>query len=275
MVKVFRKLFFAAILVGLFIAMPVKAETAQELRSQIQAVELELEKLQIETAVSKVNPAVVSITVYKPNVLDRVIPHDSPNKRIKRITYETLAGPELQKVRSGTGFFITPDGYLLTNRHVAVEKNAMYVITLASGETTQAHVIHQDPKVDVAILKADGGNYVPVDLGDSDTLQLTQTVLALGNANGRNRNLASAGSITQLQRKIIANDSAGGKLTIENTIQTTVPVKRGYSGAPLFDFDGSVLGIMTATVSNSSSAISFALPINQIKPILSSVLGIQ
>jgi serine protease Do len=165
-------------------------------------------------------------------------------------------------VGAGTGFFITSDGYILTNRHVVEDVQADYTVLLANGAQKQATVVYRDSANDFALVKIDGKGYSKVSLGNSDALKLGQTVVAIGNALGQYSNSVSVGIISGLHRAITAS-GAGGSENLNGVIQTDAAINPGNSGGPLFGLDGKVVGVNVATVQGSSN-ISFSIPISQI-----------
>jgi len=171
---------------------------------------------------------------------------------------------EKQEVSSGSGFIITTDGYIATNKHVVSDLKADYVVFLNDGTKYNAKIIAQDPLEDFALLKIEAINLKALMLGDSKTLQLGQSVVAIGNALGEFQNTISVGVISGLNRSITA--SGGGTKTekLSNLLQTDAAINRGNSGGPLLSLDGKVIGMNTAIVASAQN-IGFAIPINKIK----------
>ena len=224
-------------------------------------------------AIAKVNPSVVSIVVSKQAEEYQVSYQDPFGNGLFRIqTFQPTGRIVNQTVGSGSGLLITADGYLITNNHLIIDPKYTYTITLTTGATQIAQVVHQDAAQDIAILKIEGVSYPMATLGDSNNLQLGQTVIAIGNALGQFSNTVSVGIVSGLNRTIQANNNQGGVETLQNIIQTDAAINPGNSGGPLLDLNGNVVGINVATVQGSSN-ISFALPINPVKNIIRSVLG--
>lgn len=172
---------------------------------------------------------------------------------------------------AGTGFLITANGYILTNRHVVEDTTAKYTVLLSDGSQKSATVVYRDQKQDVAVIKIAGSGYQKVDLGDSAKLKLGQSVFAVGNALGEYSNSVSVGIVSGLDRTITASSQSGSeKLT--GVIQTDAAINPGNSGGPLVDLSGKVIGINVATVLGSEN-ISFSIPINIIKTAVQSVVG--
>ncbi|OGF23872.1 hypothetical protein A3H09_03215 [Candidatus Falkowbacteria bacterium RIFCSPLOWO2_12_FULL_45_13] len=215
-------------------------------------------------AINKVIPAVVSIIITE-QVTTTVINLNTGQQTEQK-----------SKVRkgSGTGIIISPDGLILTNKHVvnvAGEKTAEYRIILNSGRQYYAQFIGKDPINDLAVLKIFDKNLPFVQLGDSDKLQIGATVIAIGNALGRYQNSATKGIVSGLGRNIEASDQSGNTSeTLDNVIQTDANINLGNSGGPLVDLDGNIVGINVAT-DQTGSSIGFAIPINDAKPVIKSV----
>ncbi len=164
---------------------------------------------------------------------------------------------------------ITSDGYILTNRHVVVDQTADYTVLLSDGSQKPAKIIYIDQSNDVAIVKIEG-SYPKVSLGDSSSLKLGQSVIAIGNALGEYNNSVSVGIVSGLNRSITASGE-GTSEDLSGVIQTDAAINPGNSGGPLLDLNGRVVGINVATVVGSSN-ISFSIPINTVKAIINSVI---
>lgn len=228
---------------------------------------------QEETIVKIVNetfPAVVSIIVTKDlpvieeyyfNPFEEFFGPDSPfGFQIPQYQQE---GTQKQEVGGGSGFIISSDGMVLTNKHVVLDEEADYTVLTNDGKKYSAKVLAKDPTQDLAIIKIEGSNFPVVKLGDSSKLQTGQTVIAIGNALGEFRNTVSVGVISGLGRTITA--SGGGLVeTIEDVIQTDAAINKGNSGGPLLNLKGEVIGVNTATVLEAQS-IGFAIPIDKAK----------
>jgi serine protease Do len=231
----------------------------------------------LTAAVAKVSPSVVSIVISK-EVPNLTVTYENPfgndpfyqNFGFQVPVYHQN-GTTKKKVGAGTGFIITSDGYILTNRHVVVDNQAEYTALLSDGTQKPAKVIYVDPDNDVAIVKIDG-KFAPVSLGDSASLQLGQSVIAIGNALGEYNNSVSVGIVSGLNRNIEASGSNIGTEQLNGVIQTDAAINPGNSGGPLLDLNGKVMGINVATVQGSNN-ISFSIPINTVKSIIKKVLG--
>ncbi len=179
---------------------------------------------------------------------------------------------QLQETGGGSGFIVSSNGLILTNKHVASDLNASYAVFLNDGRKFDAKILAQDPIQDLAVLKIDATGLPTVELGDSGNLELGQTAIAIGNALGEFRNTVSAGVISGISRKITASGSDFGTETINNVIQTDAAINPGNSGGPLLNLDGQVIGINVATVQGAQN-IGFAIPINQAKKDINSVIN--
>jgi serine protease Do len=224
-------------------------------------------------AVSKNIPAVVSIAITK-NVPDMEVNYVNPfekNPLLKQLGLSVPLykenGTKTQKIGAGTGFIISHDGYILTNKHVVDDATADYTVLLSNGTRKAAKVVYRDPDKDIAVIKV-GGTYPSiVSIGDSSKIKLGQTVVAIGNALGEYDNTISVGIISGLNRSIQASDGSGQVEDLSNVIQTDASINPGNSGGPLIDLNGNVMGINVATIYGSSN-ISFALPINEVKNVI-------
>lgn len=216
-------------------------------------------------AVENIWPAVVSIVVSKDvPVVEQYF--YNPFEEFFQVPQYWEGETKRQEVGGGTGFIVSQDGLILTNRHVVYDQEADYTIFTNEGEKYQAEVLARSPVYDIAILKIkpkESELFSTVRLGDSDALRAGQTVIAIGNALGEFRNTVSVGVISGLGRTIVA---AGGGMveTLEDVIQTDAAINRGNSGGPLLNLKGEVIGINTAMVVDAQN-ISFAIPVNQAK----------
>jgi serine protease Do len=178
---------------------------------------------------------------------------------------------QLQEVGGGSGFIVSSDGLILTNKHVVSQTGASYSVLTNDGKTYNATVLARDPGQDLAILKINATNLPTVVLGDSDGLQLGQTAIAIGNALGQFSNTVSVGVVSGLARTVTASaPDTGIAETIQGVIQTDAAINPGNSGGPLLNLNGEVIGIDTAVASDAQN-IGFAIPINQAKHDISSV----
>ncbi len=227
-------------------------------------------------AVAKVAPAVVSIVISK-DVPKLEVVYENPfgnDPFFKdfgfKIPRYRQKGTVLKQVGAGTGFLISKNGYLVTNRHVVGDQSATYTVLLSDGSQKSARVIYRDEKMDIALAKIEGDNFTFVTFGDSSTLKLGTSVFAIGNALGEYSNSVSRGIISGLNRTIEASGSFGVE-RLEGILQTDAAINPGNSGGPLVDFQGKVVGVNVATVRGSEN-ISFAIPVNIVKGIINKII---
>lgn len=215
-------------------------------------------------AIQQVNPSVVSI----------VLVAEESTMLLDPQTGETTIVTEKIQKGQGTGFIISDDGYILTNRHVVKVDDlntAEYKVILNTGKQYYAQFIGNDVARDIAVLKIFDKDLPYVEIGDSDSLQLGTTVIAIGNSMGKYKNSATKGIISGLDRFIVANDAAGDEGKLDNVIQTDAEINLGNSGGPLIDLNGKVVGVNVA-IDTAGTAIGFAIPINDVAPVINSML---
>ncbi|HPV70445.1 MAG TPA: trypsin-like peptidase domain-containing protein [Candidatus Magasanikbacteria bacterium] len=240
----------------------------QKLTSQGVAASIDSEK--IMTVVKKAAPAVVSIVVSKESyLLDNGIKEFVYPEELKK-NGEEIKNNQEELVGSGTGFIIRSNGLIVTNRHVVTEKEATLTVVLNDGQRYPAIVLAKDQFLDIALIKIEANNLPTLTLGNSEKIQLGQTVVAIGNTLGQFQNTITSGIISGINRRVAASDGSGSMTVIDSAIQTDAAVNLGNSGGPLLNLQGVVIGINTA-VNLNGQAISFALPVNSIKIIVDSV----
>lgn len=233
--------------------------------------------------VDRVSPAVVSVIVSKdlPKIDQRLGSDDffrqflGPNfdrffGQTPSTDDLTPAPTEKQEVSSGSGFIVSKDGFVVTNRHVVADEAAEYTVVTSKGDRHTAKVMGRDPVNDLAILKIEGDNFPFLNLGDSNELKAGQSVIAIGNALGEFSNTVSTGVISGLSRSIDALSGFGQSERLIGLIQTDASINPGNSGGPLLNTDGEVIGINVA-VAQGAQNIGFTIPINQAKPTIDSV----
>jgi serine protease Do len=208
------------------------------------------------------SPSVVSVVAYKDvPVYEQTYQQDF----FFIIPKLEQKGTERQQVGAGTGFIVSSDGLILTNKHVVSDKEAEYVVIMTDNKEYNAKVLARDPVQDLAIMKIEGGNsFKPLKLGSVDDIQIGQTVIAIGNALGRFQNTVSVGVISGLGRTIVATGPDFATERLEDIIQTDTAINRGNSGGPLINLKGEVVGINTA-VSTEGENIGFAISIDKAK----------
>ncbi len=174
------------------------------------------------------------------------------------------------KVGGGSGFFISADGYIVTNKHVVDDDKTEYTVFTNEGKKFDAEILAKDFVLDVAILKVKGSGFSYLLFGDSDRLKPGQTVIAIGNALAEFRNSVSVGVVSGLSRSVVAGDMFGKSEQLEGVIQTDAAINLGNSGGLLLDIAGKVVGVNVA-VSRGAENIDFALTSNTVKSIADSV----
>ncbi|MBU1118551.1 trypsin-like peptidase domain-containing protein [Patescibacteria group bacterium] len=253
-----------------------QVQSQGEATSDVKTVVVKEESAVID-AVKRIRPSVVSIvatkdleTMYNENDYQGNDPFQEyffgpegvPKKNGNDISDDSQ---EKQAIGGGTGFFISKDGLILTNKHVVSTDGADYMVITSDGEEYTAEILATDPVQDIAILKIEGTNFKVAELGDSDSLEIGQTVVAIGNTLGEYSHTVTKGVVSGLGRSITAGDGfSGPKETITNVIQTDAAINPGNSGGPLTNIDGQVIGINTA-IDVSGQLLGFAIPINDAK----------
>ena len=182
-------------------------------------------------------------------------------------------GYQTTSAAAGSGFILTQDGYILTNYHVVEGSNSITVTTY-DGTGYDATLIGYDESNDIAVLKIDATDLTPVVLGDSDTLNVGDTVVAIGNPLGELTFSLTTGVVSALDRPVTLSTG-----TTMNLIQTDCAINSGNSGGALFNLYGEVIGITNAKYSSSGSSseasidnIGFAIPIDQVRSIFESII---
>lgn len=181
-------------------------------------------------------------------------------------------GYQTTSAASGSGFIISADGYVLTNYHV-IEGSSAITVSFFDGSSAEADLIGYDANNDIAVLKVEAENLTPVTLGDSENMNVGDTVLAIGNPLGELTFTLTTGVVSALDREVTT--SAGVTMTL---MQTDCAINSGNSGGALFNLYGEVVGITNAKYSSSSNAeasidnIGFAIPVNQVRKIVESVI---
>lgn len=169
---------------------------------------------------------------------------------------------------SGTGFIVTSDGLIATNKHV-VDGGESFTVTTAEGKNYDGQVVGKDPTTDIALIKIDARGLPVADLGDSDRVQIGQWVIAIGNALGEFQNTVTVGVISGLNRKATPADASGNAEALDGLIQTDAAINPGNSGGPLLTLKGQVIGINTA-ISGNAQNIGFVITVNELKKSLDS-----
>jgi len=186
-------------------------------------------------------------------------PHGSPFERFFHDFRRNM--PKQEEHALGTGFIISPDGYIVTNDHV-VDGADEVIVKMRDGSEHKARVVGSDRKLDVALLKIKGTKYTPVTMGDSKRMRVGDWVVAIGNPFGLEQTV-TAGIVSAKGRVI-------GSGPYDDFIQTDAAINPGNSGGPLFNIQGEVIGVNTAIYSRSggNNGIGFAIPIDLVKSVL-------
>lgn len=169
----------------------------------------------------------------------------------------------------GSGFVVSSDGFIVTNKHVVSEQGVTYTVVTQDDKKFNVERIYRDPLNDIAIIKVNpnqnGASLKPLSLGDSAKLQVGQLVIAIGTPLGEFNNSVTTGVVSGLGRGIVAGSVFEGFAEqLDDVIQTDAAINPGNSGGPLLNSSGQVIGVNTA-VSQSGQNIGFALPINAVK----------
>lgn len=256
-----------------------KEQKTEQPKAEAYVSNISYEQAIIDT-VKSASPSVVSIVISKnvPVYEEKLINPFGENSPFDiQVPQYVQKGTELQEVGAGSGFIISEDGMILTNKHVVSDKKAEYTVYTNDGTKYSAKVLALDPVQDLAVIKIEnpstssGRAFPPITLGDSSGIQLGQTAIAIGNALGQFSNTVSVGIISGLQRTVSASDQLGSlSETLEGTIQTDAAINSGNSGGPLLNLKGEVIGINTAMAQGAQS-IGFAIPINAAKKDISQV----
>lgn len=217
----------------------------------------------VVSVVEAANPAVVSIVITK----DVPVLESNPfgNFFSFPVPQYREQGTERQEIGGGSGFLVSPDGYIVTNAHVVSDKQADYTVFLNDGTSHDAKVIAADTILDIALLKIDEKNLPYLEFGDSDKIKVGQEVVAIGNALGEFRNTVSVGVVSGLARSVSASTGVGRPEILSDVIQTDAAINLGNSGGPLLDLSGRVIGVNVAASVGSAENIGFSLPANAVK----------
>ncbi|BCX15331.1 MAG: 2-alkenal reductase [Candidatus Parcubacteria bacterium] len=238
----------------------------------------------IISLVDKANPAVVSIVITKyvpiveqyyinPFSFDDDFPLPPEIRKFFQFQipqYKQKEELKKEKVGGGSGFIVSKNGLIATNKHVVSDPKAEYTVYLNNGKKYDAKVLAVHPVDDLALLKINADNLPVLPLGDSDNIKIGQFVIAIGNALGEFQNTVSFGLVSGLRRSLIANDERGNIEKLEDLIQTDAAINFGNSGGPLLNLKGEVIAINTAIASGAEN-IGFAIPVNRLKKMIDQI----
>ena len=223
----------------------------------------------ITTAVSTALPSVVTVKMST-TVTDYSIEFNPYNWFSP--FYRVPSGTHTNEQNIGSGFIVRADGLILTNKHVVSDETSKYFVITNDKKEYPITQVYRDPANDLALLKieppAGGPVLKPLALGDSSSLQLGQTVIAIGTPLGEFTNTVTSGIVSGLGRGITAGSRYEGYVEkLDNIIQTDAAINPGNSGGPLLNSNGEVIGINTA-VAQQGQNIGFAIPVSVIKTLL-------
>lgn len=242
----------------LFVVKPLdylfpRAGGSQTIAGQKQVVS---EESAVIDVVKKSSPAVVTIAVQ------------TPKQRV--LEFDPFSGFGVREQGGqqdlATGFIVSSDGLIVTNKHVVSTQGVSYKAITKDGKEYDVKKIYRDPSNDLALVRIDAQNLPIMDLGDSDNLQVGQLTIAIGTPLGEFRQSVTTGVISGLGRGIKAggNPFEGYVERLDNVIQTSAAINPGNSGGPLIDSGGKVIGINVA-VAQGAQNIGFAIPVNIVK----------
>jgi len=249
-------------------------KTAQDKSSASPDIQkIVVEDSAVTSVVEKATPAVVSIVVSKEvsQVRQFGFPFFGMPDIFDDNTQQDGSSTQKQKVGGGSGFFISEDGMIVTNKHVVDDSAADYTVITNDDKEYSARVLARDPVQDIAIIKIEGNGFPVMPLGNSESLKIGQTAIAIGNSLGEFSNTVSKGIISGLKRSLTAGSESGGMVEqLSNIIQTDAAINPGNSGGPLIDIVGNAVGVNVAVAQNAQN-VGFALPIDQVKRIIEQV----
>jgi 2-alkenal reductase len=223
-------------------------------------------------------PVIVTPSPLPPSLIDAagaedlllINLYDRVNPGVVNIDVAVGSGEEVNPFGSGSGFLIDAEGHIVTNLHVVAQMDVIWV-TFSDGTVQEAQALGTDPFSDLAVLRAEGlpPSATPLEMGDSDLLQVGQRIIAIGNPFGRVGTMTT-GIVSGLDRTIFSHGATGGRFSIPEVIQTDAAINPGNSGGPLLNTDGEVVGVNTAiqTDGGSNSGVGFAIPSNVVARII-------
>jgi len=244
---------------------PFQKPQSVQIQTPTDRISLVSEESVIIDVVENVSPSVVTIGIQQTRSTGDIFefnPFDpfSPFRKRPGSTEEI-------EQDIGSGFIISEDGLIVTNKHVVSAADAAYRVITKDDKTYDVQKVYRDPDNDLAIIKINpsGQKLKPVAMGDSSQIKVGQMAIAIGTALGEFRNTVTVGVVSGVGRGITAGSPfEGGAEQLDNVIQTDAAINPGNSGGPLLNSAGQVIGVNTA-VSASGENIGFALPINVVK----------
>lgn len=225
------------------------------------------EEDQVIDAVEASVPAVVSILTQ-----ERVAAGSEALYGSTSIEYGD-GGAGYLEVGRGTGFLISSGGMIVTNRHVVMDRDHRLVVFLNDESRYEARILDIDPVNDLALIKIEGDGFPYLELGADDDFRVGQTTIAIGNALGKFANTVTRGVLSGVGRSIEATDFSTGEIEVlDEVIQTDTAINSGNSGGPLINLNAKVIGVNTA-VDKNAQGLGFAIPVSEVRKILSSYLS--
>lgn len=239
---------FLSLSIGVFgLGSDATAEAATT-RSATRAIERHV--------VREAAPAVIMVNAYTS------VPARSRTSRRTR-----PAATQLQKYSIGTGFFVSEDGYILTNKHVVAELDATYKVSVNGRFDIPATVVYRSPSTDLAVLKVKDNNYPALQLGSFSSITTGERTIGIGNALGTEVDSVSHGTVANTNAAIRVKDSTFSE-KLFGLIQTTAKIHPGESGGPLLDLDGMVIGVNAAMGGKGKKSVSYAINVDMAKQTL-------
>lgn len=256
---IFRKIFIifliafiSIILYQLFIEIKNSSNKQETYGTRLSADEEKEEEdsKDISNIIEKVSSAVVGIS------------------KIKNSGSSVFLSNSSESLGLGSGIIVSNKGYILTNQHVAGDKNNICYVTLENGETYNGKIIWANSDIDLAIIKVDKIFNNTISIGNSNSVRVGENVYAIGNPIGYEfQRTVTGGIISAVNRTVKIKNEDETYSYMSNLIQTDATINPGNSGGPLIDKDGNIIGINTIKIT-SAEGIGFAIPINIVKPII-------
>lgn len=242
---------------------PYVPKTPAKMTVPLDRLKIVAEENVITDVVERVSPSVVTIGISQTRKVGDIFefnPFDPFSSE-----RGSQQGSSTVEQDIGSGFVISPDGLIVTNKHVVSMPNATYRVITKDDKSYDVTKIYRDPDNDLAIIKINATGLTPIDMGDSDKIRVGQMAIAIGTALGEFRNTVTVGVVSGVGRGITAGSPFEGSAErLDNVIQTDAAINPGNSGGPLLNSSGQVIGV-NAAVSSEGQGIGFALPINVVK----------
>jgi serine protease Do len=220
----------------------------------------------------RVRPSVVYVTIQR---TERAPTMTLPPEFQDLVPFHFRQGPSQPHIRegSGSGFIVSPDGYILTNNHVVADADKVRV-TLLDNREFDARVVGRDPRTDVAVIKINASHLTPIAFGNSDAARIGDWVLAIGNPLGFTFTV-TAGIVSAKGRPLQGLSDDSDRYRIQDFIQTDAAINPGNSGGPLVDLEGEVIGINAAIASSTGfyAGYGFAVPINLARRVMDDLIA--